>query len=97
MPMLNRDDFMNRLRERLGDDASDEAVHFLEDMSDTYDELSEAANDTRNWRAEAERIDKEWRDKYTKRFFEGGDPEPKPEPKKEPVCATFDTLFTSEK
>ena len=66
---------MNKLKERVGDDTSDESIKFLEDMTDTYNELEKKINPNKKtdeeWTAELEAKDKEWRDKYKARFFEG--------------------------
>ena len=39
MAMLDREKFFERIKERLGEDDSDEALSFLEDVTDTYDDL----------------------------------------------------------
>lgn len=54
---------------------SDVAISLIEDLSDT---LTDREDET-DWKAEADRIDREWREKYTSRFFSGADPED-PEP-----------------
>lgn len=43
MPQLNREDFMSRINQRLGDDNSQEAISFITDMVDTFDGLSRAS------------------------------------------------------
>ena len=39
MSTLNREEFFARLHERVGNDSTDEGIKFLEDMTDTYNEL----------------------------------------------------------
>lgn len=78
MSVLNRDEFMSRLKERIGEDTSDEAVTFIEDFTDTYDDLEKRTSNTNNeyeekYNAvvkEKEELDKAWREKYKARFFD---------------------------
>lgn len=72
MSYLGKDDFMARLKERLGEDLSDEAIAFVEDASDTYDELINRSSGTDDWKRKYEENDNEWRRKYRERFFEPG-------------------------
>ena len=44
MAVLNRDEYFSRLHERLGADSSEEAITFLEDMTDTYNDMETRAN-----------------------------------------------------
>ena len=67
--VLSREDLMEAVRTRVGDDTSDEAIAFLENVTDTLDDYDSRVNgDGTDWKAEAERIDKEWREKYISRF-----------------------------
>lgn len=95
MAILNKDEFTSRLKARLGDDTSDEAMSFLEDFTDTFNDLESRANDTTNWKEKFEQNDSEWRDKYKARFFEGS-PSNKAEDENEtePEPETFDDLFS---
>lgn len=73
MAVLTRDDFFNRLHERIGTDTSDEALAFIEDMSDTYDNLERRANgDGVDWETKYNELDEAWKAKYKNRFFHGG-------------------------
>lgn len=70
MAVLNRDEFINKIHERLGDDVSDDAIHFLEDLTDTYNSLEERANgDGENWKKRYEDNDAAWKKRYQMRFF----------------------------
>ena len=74
MPVLSRDDFFARLHERLGDDTSDASISFLEDMTDTYNELEKRSNgDGINWEQRYHDLDESWKKRYRHRFFTGGD------------------------
>lgn len=65
--VLNREDYLKRIKEKIGDDTSDESISFVEDMTDTFDSFS--TKETEDWKKKYEENDKEWREKYTKRFF----------------------------
>lgn len=79
--VLSREDFMKRIKEKIGDDSSDESLKFLEDMNDTYDDLSKKSNPNKKtdeeWekqiKEQVEAKDNEWRERYKARFFEGSD------------------------
>lgn len=88
MAIKTKEELLASLRNALGDDTEDDTLTLFEDFSDTYDDLnSKAKPDGKDWKAEAERIDNEWRQKYHDRFFnpaedekdplDAGDPEPK--------------------
>ena len=67
--VLTKDDLIESVRTRLGEDTSDEAISFLENVTDTINDYEDKAKgDGKDWKAEAERIDKEWREKYISRF-----------------------------
>ena len=97
MAMLDREKFFERIKERLGEDDSDEALSFLEDVTDTYDDLERrAAGDGEDWKGKYEALDGEWRKRYRERFF--GTREEVKEEQEEDVkddgkVRSFDTLF----
>ena len=68
----SKDEILTAIRDRIGDDTSDSALSLLEDVTDTITDFeSKAKGDGKDWKAEAERIEKEWREKYKARFFGG--------------------------
>ena len=69
MAVLSREDFLANIRGRVGEDTSDEAMKFIEDMTDTFDDLVSKTSDKENWKAKYEENDKAWRTKYRDRFF----------------------------
>ena len=69
MPYLDKDTFMARLKEKIGEDLSDDSISFIEDASDTYDELIRRSEGQEDWKTKYEENDKEWRKKYRERFF----------------------------
>ena len=88
MAIKTKEELLTSLKQTFGDNTDDATLSLIEDVTDTYDDLnSKAKPDGKDWKAEAERIDKEWRQKYHDRFFnpvedekdplDAVDPEPK--------------------
>ena len=79
MSVLNKDDFMSRIKSIVGEDTSDDAMSFIEDMSDTFNDLEgRTVDNSGEWEEkynalalEKDNLDKEWREKYKARFFDG--------------------------
>ena len=84
--VLNKEEFLAALKNRVGEDTSDDAIKFLEDATDTYDDLVKRTGDSDEWKKKYEDNDKSWREKYTKRFFEGGPAAPTPKPEQLEDC-----------
>ena len=70
MARLSQKEFMEKLKTFIGDRTDDEAISFIEDCKDTITE------DKDDWKTkydnvvkEKEELDKQWRTKYTERFF----------------------------
>ena len=88
------EELMGAVRARVGEDTSDEAIAFVEDVSDTLASLSNADD----WKKKYEENDAEWRKRYQDRFFSPEKPnDPEPEPDPEPKKLTFDELFKEDK
>lgn len=71
MAVRSREELMSSLNAILGENASNEALAILEDVSDTYNDLNQRANpDGVNWEERYEELDNEWRERYRQRFNE---------------------------
>lgn len=109
MSVLEKTKLMEQLKAFIGDNTSDDALSFVEDVSDTFDDLhNKATGDGKDWKAEYEKNDAEWRQRYKDRFFSGSsdgtddgkpdvpggkkDPEPDVEEKPEPM--KYEDLFS---
>jgi hypothetical protein len=66
MAVLSQEDFLKRIQTLVGEDTSDEAIHTIEDFTDTYNNLHE--NSKEDWKTKYEQNDAEWRKKYKERF-----------------------------
>ena len=72
MAVRSKEEIISQISSRIGTDTSDEAIALIEDVTDTLDDYEARVNgDGTDWKAEAERIDKEWREKYVARFTNG--------------------------
>lgn len=96
MAILEKNTMMNRLKELFGDNESDEAISFIEDVSDTFDSLSNASGDSEEWKTKYEENDAAWRKKYRDRFFGTGEEakeEQEEDVQDDSEVKTFDELF----
>lgn len=94
MAVKTREELLESIRARVGEQTDDETIAFLEDVTDTLNDFETRANGNgENWEQRYKDNDAEWRKKYTERFFSGEPTEP---PKKEPTETnpkTFEDLF----
>lgn len=69
MSVLKKNELMEKLKALIGDRTDDEALTFIEDVSDTV----EANKSEEDWKTKYEENDKMWREKYRDRFYNGND------------------------
>ena len=94
MAVQNKETLLEKLRDKIGEDTSDEAIALIEDVSDTIDDMCNRLTESGDWKTKYEQNDAEWRKRYKDRFYSGEpnpDPEPEPEPDDKPK--TFSDLF----
>lgn len=92
----SKDEILGLIKDRLGEDTSDEAISFVEDITDTINNYEES--NSQNWKQKYEDNDKQWRQKYRDAFFS-----PKPEVVEDyeeendkPKVLRFEDLFKEE-
>lgn len=73
MSVKSKTEILDAIKEKFGDDTSDSTLSFLEDVSDTLEDLESRSNDSTDWKAKYEENDKAWRQKYHDRFFSSDD------------------------
>lgn len=95
MSVKNKDEILEAIKTRVGDNTDDETISLLEDVSDTLTDLETKASGGEHWKTKYEENDKLWRERYTNRFFsKEPEPDPKLDPEPEPeVKKTFSDLF----
>lgn len=95
MAVRTREEILQSVRERFGDDTSDDSLALVEDITDTITDLeNKANNDNTNWKKKYEDNDAAWRKKYRDRFFSGGSDDDKDEPDEpQKKNYTYENLF----
>lgn len=91
MAVRTRDELLESIRGIVPDVTSDAAITLIEDVTDTF------ADRQVDWQARYEANDKEWRERYTARFFEEKKDEDVPPNEDEEVEKTIDELFEERK
>ena len=94
MPALTKDEYFERLDKYVGDSSDDEAISFIEDMTDTYTDIEKRTAESEDWKKKYSDLDEKWKKRYRKRFFSGSaisDPDEDFEEKKEDI--TVEELF----
>lgn len=96
MAVKTREELLNAIKARIGEQTDDDTISFIEDVSDTLSDLeTKAKGDGEDWKTKFEENDKDWRKRYTERFFSSEPTEPPTEPPTElPKAKNFDELFT---
>lgn len=96
-----KEEILASIKTRIGDDTSDEAIALVEDINDSFDDLTTRVSEAGDWKAKYEQNDQDWRKKYQERFFTPSEGDPlmeeitKEEPDK-PKVLKFEDLFTTE-
>ena len=97
MAIKTREEILKSLRDRFGEEPTDEDIAMLEDITDTFTDFEEKTSDATNWKNKYEENDKAWKKKYSDRFFSKDDIKDKPDEPEDPddkPMRTFDDLFT---
>ena len=71
MAIKNLSEIMDTIKEKFGEDTSDETIGFLEDISDTFNDYESRMGE--DWKSKYEQNDREWREKYTSRFYKSSE------------------------
>lgn len=98
MAVRSKEEFFSLLHDRVGADTSDESIAFIEDMTDTYNDLERRAQgDGQDWERKFHELDESWKRRYKHRFFhgDGGDyvPETAENSEPEPEEIEIEDLF----
>lgn len=98
MAVKTRDEIMEAIRKRIGEDTSDEAISLMEDVTDTLEDYETKVADKTDWKTKYDEMDASWRKKYMDRFSGKTGEEVKEEQeeqiKDDSEPRTFDELFT---
>lgn len=69
MSVKTREELLNFYRDNIANSDSDNSVTFLEDLSDTLGDLETKSNTAEEWKNKYDENDKNWRKRYTDRFY----------------------------
>lgn len=96
MAVKTREEILESLRDRFGEEPTDDDIAMLEDITDTFTDFEEKTNDATNWKNKYEENDKAWKKKYSDRFFskDGGENTILYEPDEPETVKSFNDLFT---
>ena len=98
MAVRTREEILEAIRSRIGEDTSDESISLLEDITDTMEDYETRVADKTDWKNKYDELDATWRRKYIERFSGKAGEDIKNEQEEqikddsEPI--TFDELFT---
>lgn len=99
MAVRTKDELLEAVKTHYGDDTSDDAITFIEDISDTLNDYESKVNSSGDWETKYNELAV----KYKERFFDDGkkDKDPKdntdPDPDDYVVPETYDDLFETER
>lgn len=102
MAVLTKEQILDRIKVRIGEDTSDEALQLIEDISDTIGDYETKTKDSTDWEKKYKDNDEQWRKKYKDRFFNSPAEEEKSisseinEDEKIENKLTYDNLFKEE-
>lgn len=80
MAVRTKEELLESVRRVVGEDTSEDAMTFIEDVTDTYDDLVSKTANSGDW----ERKYNELAVKYKERFFDSGKIEPNPDDNTDP-------------
>lgn len=92
----SREEILSLIKDRIGDDTSDDAIQIIEDVTDTLNDYETRVADSGDWKARYEQNDAEWRKRYRDRFFDGevkDEKETEKETEEVQKTYTYDELF----
>lgn len=95
----SKEDLLKEINNHLGEDTSDETLTLIENITDTLNDYeNKSKSDGKDWKAEATRIDNEWRKKYRDRFFNSNadDDDDSDDDSDDNEVLTFEKLFKEE-
>ena len=69
MSILNKDAFMERIKGIVGENNDDATLSFIEDMTDTFNNMESLSRENANWKQKYDDNDAKWRETYRNRFF----------------------------
>lgn len=92
MAILTKEQLMESIKNRVGEDTSDDTLTFIENVNDTIESMNTDKNT--DWKTKYEENDAAWRQKYKDRFFNSSAKDDNEEEEfNEEKPLTFEALF----
>ena len=96
----SKEEIMEMIKTRIGEDTSDDAIAFVQDISETIDDYEKKTASYNELEERYKENDKTWREKYKEAFFSGAkgsaeDYQEKPD-EEERKKYTYEKLFKEE-
>lgn len=92
MAVRTKDELLGFIKERFGEDTTDETISFVEDITDTLNNYD--SRNSVNWEQKYKDNDEAWRKKYRDRFFNSSTQSEEDEDEDEqPKPLTYENLF----
>ena len=73
MAIRSVDEILKMVADRIGEDTSDDAISFIEDISDTIRDYDARTREDRDWESRYNENDEAWRRRYMERFNASSD------------------------
>lgn len=99
MAVRTKEEILELIGERIGEDTSDEAISMIEDITDTLDDYQARVEESGDWKSKYEENDAAWRARYKARFFGIAEEDPATDPEETEDAkekTTFEELFDEE-
>lgn len=74
MAIRTAEELRESVRMIIGDRTDDDAIAFIEDFTDTMNDVQRKIDESGDWEKKYHENDAEWREKYRARFFDGETP-----------------------
>lgn len=68
MAVKTREEILEAIKSKIGEDTSDDSISLLEDITDTIDDYETRVADKTDWKNKYDELDATWRRKYIERF-----------------------------
>lgn len=91
MAVRTKDELLGIIKERFGEDTTDETISFVEDITDTLNDYDN--KNSVNWEQKYKDNDEKWRKKYRDRFFNSSEQDAEDDEEEQEKPLTYENLF----
>lgn len=91
MAVRTKDELLGIIKERFGEDTTDETISFVEDITDTLNNFDN--KNSVDWEQKYKDNDEAWRKKYRDRFFNSSEQDDEDYEEEQVKPLTYENLF----